>query len=123
MNTTLCRRTTRTRLGSTPRARGPRRGLRLTHRGRLLVTTSVLVLALGMGLFCPWGSSVGASTTKPVEPSTTRITVAPGSTLWQIARTVDPWTDPRITIERIRDLNGLRDSSIRAGQEIVIPVT
>jgi hypothetical protein len=109
----------------------PPGGLRLTRRGRLLLTTSCVALALGSGLIAPWGSSVGASTTAPDTasasaapgPTTARVTVSQGHTLWEIARTIAPRTDPRVTIERIRDLNGLPDSSVRAGQEIVVPVT
>ena len=87
-----------------------------------MVTTSCLVLAIGIGLVGPWGSSVRASTTGARGPTTARVTVGPGWTLWQIARDVAPMTDPRITVERIRDLNGLPDSGVRAGQELVIPV-
>jgi hypothetical protein len=87
-----------------------------------LVTTSWLVLAVGAGLAGSRGSSVEASTASAAGPTTARITIAQGHTLWQIARTVDPHTDPRITVERIRELNGLPDSSIRAGQELVIPL-
>ena len=110
------------RTGAAQRARGPGQGVRLTHRGRRLVTTSWLVLAVGAGLAGSRGSSVEASTASAAGPTTARITIAQGHTLWQIARTVDPQTDPRITIERIREINGLPDSSIRAGQELLIPV-
>ena len=87
-----------------------------------MVSTSCLVVAIGVGLVGPWGSSVGATTVQAQGSTTSRVTVAQGGTLWQIARSIAPRTDPRITVERIRDLNGLPDSSIRAGQELVIPV-
>ena len=125
MSTTICTLTrsasAQRRTGAAQRARGPGR-VRLTHRGRRLVTTSWLVLAVGAGLAGSRGSSVEASTASAAGPTTARITIAQGYTLWQIARTVDPHTDPRITVERIRELNGLPDSSIRAGQELIIPL-
>ena len=80
------------------------------------------MLALGAGFAGPWGVSAGESNTSAAGRSTARLTVGAGHTLWQIARTVDPQTDPRITVERIRELNGLPDSSIRAGQELLIPL-
>jgi hypothetical protein len=80
------------------------------------------VLAVGAVLVEPWRPAVGASIPGAAGPTTARITVVQGRTLWQIARTIDPRTDPRITIERIRELNGLPDSSVRAGQELLIPL-
>jgi hypothetical protein len=81
------------------------------------------VLAVGAVLAEPWGPAVGASTPGAAGPTTARITVAQGRTLWQTARAIDPRTDPRITIERIRKLNALPDSSVRAGQELLIPLS
>ena len=112
----------RTSVPAPRRSLSPHRGVRLTRRGRLVVTTSCLVLALGVGLVGPWGSSVDATTAQSPGPTTARVTVVQGLTLWQIARDIAPTTDPRITVERILDLNGLPDSSVRAGQELVIPV-
>ena len=80
------------------------------------------MLALSAGLAGSWRATAGASTPSAADPITARLTVGAGHTLWQIARTVDPQTDPRITVERIREINGLPDSSIRAGQELLIPV-
>ena len=100
----------------------PHGSVRLTRRGRLVVSTSCLVVAIGVALTGPWGSSAGATTAQAQGPTTARVTVAQGRTLWQIARSIAPTTDPRITVERIRELNGLPDSAIRAGQELVIPV-
>lgn len=87
-----------------------------------MVSTSCFVVAIGVGLMGPWGSSAGATTAQAQGAPTARVTVAQGRTLWQIARSIAPTTDPRITVERIRELNGLPDSAIRAGQELVIPV-
>ena len=99
-----------------------RGSLRLTRRGRLVVSTSCLVVAIGVALTKPWGSSAGTTTAQAQGSTTARVTVAQGRTLWQIALSIAPTTDPRITVERIRELNGLPDSAIRAGQELLIPV-
>ena len=138
MSTSLCAPTAPTAPTSTAPTRPPgpprrapehRRGVRLTRRGRLLLHSSWVALAIGIGLMVPWGSSVpwgslvGASSTHAAGDTTARVVIRQGDTLWQIARRVDSQTDPRITIERIRDLNGLPDSSVRAGAEIVVPVS
>jgi hypothetical protein len=44
-----------------------------------------------------------------------------GQTLWQIARSVAPADDPRDTVDRIRDLNGLGTETVQAGQRLVVP--
>ena len=103
-------------------ARRPDRGVRLTRRGSRVVTASCVVLAVAAGLIGSPDTPVAASTDSAAGLTTARITVAQGHTLWQIARTIEPGTDPRITIERIRDLNSLPDSSLRAGQELLIPL-
>jgi nucleoid-associated protein YgaU len=53
--------------------------------------------------------------------STTEWVVQPGDTLWTIAETVAPDTDPRDMIARIVQLNDLPDSSVQAGQTLRIP--
>ena len=50
------------------------------------------------------------------------VVVQPGENLWQIARTIAPRNDPRETVMAIRDLNGLGESTVKAGQSIVVPV-
>jgi hypothetical protein len=47
--------------------------------------------------------------------------VQPGETLWVIAESVDPDTDPRETVARIVAMNDLPDSSVLVGQELQIP--
>lgn len=47
--------------------------------------------------------------------------VAPGDTLWTIARQVAPGQDPRRTVEILRQANGLRSAALRIGQHLVIP--
>ncbi|MFI0355631.1 LysM peptidoglycan-binding domain-containing protein [Actinomadura sp. 9N407] len=49
------------------------------------------------------------------------VTVKPGETLWEIATRDDPTGDPRVTIQRIVDLNGLAGTFIQPGQELRMP--
>jgi len=50
------------------------------------------------------------------------VVVQPGESLWQIAKTIAPNADPRETVATIRDLNNLGDTTVVAGQSIVVPV-
>lgn len=97
--------------------------LRLTRRGRLTVTLTLLVLALAVGLLGlqaagAVGVAGGSTSTIPVIST---VTVAPGDTLWAIAERVDPHSDPRAVVERLRELNGLTTAQLRAGEELIVP--
>ena len=105
---------TTTYRASAPAVRAPRlapvapraTGVRITRRGRLALLMVLTVLALVIGAIvqaagapavaAPDGSTSGGAVTRTV-------TVAPGETLWQIARDVRPNADPRETVARIRE--------------------
>jgi hypothetical protein len=109
--------TTRT----TPSA--PRDGLRLTRRGRLVIGVLSTLFLLLVVLFS--GRLTADAGTSALEQgvATGVIVVQPGENLWQIAKAVAPQADPRETVTAIRELNGLGDSTVVAGQSIVVPVT
>ncbi|WP_285696642.1 LysM peptidoglycan-binding domain-containing protein [Actinomadura sp. NBRC 104412] len=44
-----------------------------------------------------------------------------GETLWGVAERNDPGGDPRITVQRIADLNGLSGSIVHPGQRLRVP--
>ncbi|MER7543848.1 LysM peptidoglycan-binding domain-containing protein [Spirillospora sp. NPDC127506] len=98
--------------------------IRLTRRGRAVlvgfaaaVTLAGLWLTAGPGAFA--GSRDGGR--GPSGPART-VVVEPGDTLWGIASSADPGADPRLTVQRILDLNGLNgDPTVRPGQEIRLP--
>lgn len=90
---------------------------RLTRRGRavlLLVLVVLTMAAFSLGR----ASSSSASSASP--PAARVIVVAPGETLWAIAKRVAPDVDPRVTVGRIRELNDL-DGKLQAGQRLVLP--
>lgn len=103
--------------------RSDRPPIRLTRRGRAVlvgfaatVTLVALWLTVGPGAFAGDGGQRG-----PSRPART-VVVGPGDTLWGIASAADPGTDPRRTVQRIMDLNGLGgDPVVRPGQEIRLP--
>lgn len=47
--------------------------------------------------------------------------VETGETLWEIAAHFAPREDPRRFIHRIGELNGLEDSRVFPGQQLIIP--
>lgn len=92
--------------------------LRLTRRGRLAVTLGCVGLVAGVATAA--GQSAGASN-DPLGAATAVYVVKPGQNLWGIAQDVSPGADPRETIARIMDLNGMGSASVTAGRALVVP--
>ncbi|MGH3520533.1 MAG: LysM peptidoglycan-binding domain-containing protein [Haloechinothrix sp.] len=57
-----------------------------------------------------------------VPSSTMLVTVLPGQTLWDVATTYAPGSDPRAVVRRIAELNGLTSDSVPAGYPLSVPV-
>jgi hypothetical protein len=94
--------------------------LRLTRRGQVAVTVFGALLAsvvLGIGHL----PSTQATDRPSTLPPTSTVVVHPGETLWQIAVRLAPAVDPRTTVQRIEELNGLTSASVSAGQALVVP--
>jgi len=91
---------------------------RLTRRGRVVLLLLLVLLAFAVTSTVRTVSQAAAG---PARPATRYVTVAPGQTLWQIARAVAPADDPRDTVDRIRSLNDLDGAAVRAGQRLVVP--
>jgi hypothetical protein len=103
--------------------------VRLTRRGRLLVAVLAVLVAVTGAVLLTGGASALAGTGGtggsgssggPVAPAE-RVTVRPGETLWQIAERAAPGADPRETVQRILDLNGLQTSQVQAGTALRLP--
>jgi hypothetical protein len=97
-----------------------RRRVRVTRRGRLvlvLVAAAALLFAISFGRT---GSQ--AATATGTGPSLQQTTVQPGETLWVVAQRIAPKNDPREVIAQIRRINHLQSSTLRAGQQLLLPV-
>lgn len=94
---------------------GRRSRVRLTRRGRLVVTVLVMLLATGVGLLI---STSGRAASPPQA-----VRVQPGDTLWSIADRYAGSHDPVGEIEQIRHLNHLSGSTIYPGQILLVPVS
>jgi LysM repeat protein len=110
-----------------PQVSSGARPLRLTRRGRRLARTLVVLVALVAALVL---SVAGRSDTSQAGdgaavPATATVVVQPGQTLWSVARGLSADADVRETVARIQELNGLSGtagSTVRPGQQLVVPV-
>ena len=95
-------------------------GVRLTRRGRLVLTT--LFLGLVLAVLTAFGAH-SAATSEPGAPVPTRVVqVQPGDTLWDIASEVAAPGEVRDMIHRIEELNALPGAELKVGQKISVPV-
>lgn len=85
------------------------------HRvvGALFAIGLALLLAVGTG-------ALGADADGPAAVGPT-VTVQPGQTLWDVAVAHSGNGDPRATLARIRDLNGLSGTEVPAWTPVVLP--
>jgi hypothetical protein len=109
--------------------------LRLTARGRLvvrlLVLASLLTLTLSVATFSRAliagavagdGSASTGSTISSGALTYHSIKVAPGETLWSIARHVRlPGEDVRTVVDTLTELNHLESAGLVAGQDLIVP--
>ncbi|GIG86757.1 LysM peptidoglycan-binding domain-containing protein [Plantactinospora endophytica] len=105
-------------MGATGFPRASRGGgrLRLTRRGRLVVTVLLLLLVAGLAAVL---SPASRAADPPGAPETA--VVQPGDTLWSVAERHRPGQRPFAVIDEIRRLNGLDDHTVHAGQRLVLP--
>lgn len=95
------------------------RRVRITRRGRLVLTllgAALLLVAISVGRT---GSQ--AATATETGPSLSQTTVQPGDTLWSVAQRIAPRNDPREVVAQIRRVNHLHTSTLRAGQQLLLP--
>jgi hypothetical protein len=94
--------------------------LRLTRRGRLVVTL-VMTCLIVAAFMVSGGASV--ATREAGSPDPVRIVeVEQGQTLWQIAGTVAAPGETAEMVLRIRELNSLPGNGLVEGQELAVPV-
>jgi LysM repeat protein len=100
------------------------RPTRLTRRGRLAVSLTVLLagVALVLAAAVALGASVVA-TDGGGEPVPVRtVTVQPGQSLWDIAAASGTSPDVRDTMYDITQLNHLGSAELQVGQTLYVPI-
>lgn len=91
---------------------------RIGRRERLALTVLVAAtLALMIGRL------VAGAVAGPPTPELVDVTVRPGDTLWSIASSAAPDTDPRAVIDGIRGVNHLPDDVVRVGEVLRVPTS
>jgi nucleoid-associated protein YgaU len=98
-------------------ARPVPRSREIYRRRRLVVCAAVVGLVLGVASF---GRQADATPTPEVRAAqTVSIVVQPGDTLWGIAQSLDPDTDPRPLVAALSDLVG--GGPLQPGQLLRVP--
>lgn len=100
-----------------PPARPP---LRLTRRGRVVVTLLMLALVMVAATFFGGRSAASGESGTPVRTRT--VVVDQGDTMWGIAAQVAHGRDIREVIHDIEELNALPGPELVEGQRIAVPV-
>ncbi|HEY0248992.1 MAG TPA: LysM peptidoglycan-binding domain-containing protein [Gryllotalpicola sp.] len=97
--------------------------LRLTRRGRAVLAALVAAPLVAVALWFGVNSGLAAASGESGAPaaSFTHVTVTAGESLWQIAETIAPHSDPRDVISAIVDLNGLEGTTVTPGQTLAVP--
>ena len=105
--------------GGAATASRPRRPVRLTRRGRIVVgVLAVLLFAGVLAAVLSFGNAVNAA---PDGGGSVEIVVERGDTLWSVARRHEPAQDPLVTVEEIRKLNDLSGYTVHPGQRLKLP--
>ncbi|HYZ57052.1 MAG TPA: LysM peptidoglycan-binding domain-containing protein [Streptosporangiaceae bacterium] len=97
--------------------------LRLTRRGRVVVTVLAAMVAGGLivaGAGAAQATSGSAAAHGPGGDAE-QVVVQPGDTLWSIAERADPGSDTQTIVQEMLDLNRLTGPGIAPGQRLWVP--
>lgn len=98
-----------------------RRRLRITRRGRVVLTTaSALPVLIAVGLAALNGGQAAAGD-HAAHVHFHTVTIQSGESLWQLAEEQAPNSDPRDFVQDVVDLNNLPSAAVQAGQKLAIP--
>jgi hypothetical protein len=114
------------RFGSAAGTKASPPPLRLTSRGRIVVTVLLVAVFSAAVLLLTALVSGRAQATNHGEPRAGyqgmhQIVVRPGQTLWSIAAAAEPTADPRTVVQEIMTANALGGAGITAGQLLWVP--
>lgn len=90
---------------------------RKTKSLRVQVAAGVGVLVAGISIIgAAPGKFSGYEGLEPVSAAYQVVTVQGGDSLWSVAQRVNSVEDPRVVVERIKELNDLGSSVLQPGQ-------
>lgn len=96
--------------------------LRLTRRGRLVLATLLSGPFVALALVTALNGGIATASSAVSGGTFSYMTVQAGQSLWQLAESIAPATDPREVISDIVHLNQLENSQLQPGDRIAIPV-
>jgi len=82
---------------------------------------AALAVLIAMLVLVAPGISAQASRTVTEGPAQSIVTVRAGDSLWSVATSAMPETDPRSAVRELRELNKLKGTSLAPGQQLLIP--
>ena len=106
--------------------------LRLTRRGRLVVTGMAVLLVAAVSVGLAGAAQALGHSPAPARPGTagtagtagaaiTKVEVRPGQSLWTLAEAYDPNADTRQVIQEILQLNSMSTDQVQPGQILWMP--
>jgi hypothetical protein len=95
--------------------------LRLTRRGKIVVTLAAALLAVGLSLVIATSAQATSHSPGTAQQGLARVVVRPGQSLWSVAESADPNADIRSVIQQIIELNGLSADTVLPGQSLWVP--
>jgi LysM repeat protein len=99
--------------------RGSAAPVRLTRRGRWVLTLVLLGAVLALSIV--FGSGSVATGDRGASPATTTVVVTDGASLWSIADEIAAPGETREVMYEIERLNELESSVLVPGQTLVVP--
>ena len=95
-----------------------------SHRANIRLARFLVVLSLttvfGAGFAMQAGAGSKVIATKP--ESYVVVTIAPGETIWSVAKALNGSGDVRQLVDEIIKVNGLQSSDLAAGSKIRVPL-
>lgn len=108
--------------GFAPSSAAPRTRLRLTRRGRVLLTALAATPLVAAAVILGLNGGAAVAGFDGDAPEAHSITVMHGQTLWSIAEEIAPADDPRDVIVRIMNVNNLETAALEPGQQLDLPI-
>jgi nucleoid-associated protein YgaU len=104
-------------------ARNARMPVRLTRRGRIVVTAAAMLAIGAVSVVVGGAAHATGHSGAPAGPGggVTRVEIRPGESLWTVAEAYDPDTDTRVVIREILQMNSLTSDQLQPGQVLWVP--
>jgi hypothetical protein len=106
------------RTGRAGNVAGP---VRLTRRGRMVVTALAALMIGGVSMVAASAAQATSHRGPAARGNLVKIVVRPGQDLWSIAEASEPDADTRAVIEQIRQLNSLSGYQVAAWETLWVP--